>query len=283
MPSVHCMKKIINFTPTGTQPTRENSFAPLEVNEIIEEVHQAYEKGITIAHIHARDPKHYSNTYKKEFYGPIIEGVRKYCSDLLICASLTGRNFPELTQRTEVLECLPDMGSLTMSSLNFPSGASVNQPEMILNLIGKMEEWGVKPEIECFDSGMVNYTKYLISKNILKPPYYMNVILGNIYNGQSDLSNVANIKTSLPDNVICCLGGVGPQQLRSNVLGLLDFDGVRVGLEDNLYFHEKNKATNMELLTRIRGIMEYMGCSVMTPTELREMGYGNKIIDSRKG
>ena len=141
------------------------------------------------------------------------------------------------------------------------------------------------PSSECriITQTMVNYTKYLISKNMLKPPFYMNVILGNIYNGQSDLSNVANIKTSLPDNVICCLGGVGPQQLRSNVLGLLDFDGVRVGLEDNLYFHEKNKATNMELLTRIRGIMEYMGCSVMTPTELREMGYGNKIIDSRKG
>ena len=61
------MKKIINFTPTGTQTNRENSLAPLTPNEIIEEVHEAYEFGITMTHIHARDPKDFSNTYKKEY------------------------------------------------------------------------------------------------------------------------------------------------------------------------------------------------------------------------
>ena len=242
------MKKIINFTPTGTQPTRENSLAPLEVNEVIEEVHQAYEIGISITHIHARDPETFSNTYKKEIYGPIIEGIRKHCSELLVCASLTGRNFPELSQRTEVLECLPDMGSLTMSSLNFPTGTSTNQPQMIMDLISKMGEYGVQPEIECFDSGMVNYTKYLISKNMLKPPFYMNVILGNIYNAQSDLSSLAAIKSSIPHNVTTCIGGIGNQQLKSNIIGLMEFDGIRIGLEDNLYYKGKIKTTNIELL-----------------------------------
>lgn len=277
------MKKIINFTPTGTQPTRENSLAPLQVNEIIEEVHQAYELGISITHIHARDPETFSNTYKKEVYGPIIEGIRKHCPELLVCASLTGRNFPELSQRTEVLQCLPDMGSLTMSSLNFPTGASVNQPQMILDLISKMEEFGVQPEIECFDSGMVNYTKYLISKNILKPPYYMNVILGNIYNSQSDLNSVAAIKSSIPDNVTTCIGGIGVHQLKSNIFGLIEFDGVRIGLEDNLYYKGKTRATNMELLARVYRIMNELDLGLMTSKELREKGYGNKLIDSRKG
>jgi 3-keto-5-aminohexanoate cleavage enzyme len=277
------MKKIINFTPTGTQPTRENSLAPLQVNEIIEEVHQAYELGISITHIHARDPETFSNTYKKEVYGPIIEGIRKHCPELLVCASLTGRNFPELSQRTEVLQCLPDMGSLTMSSLNFPTGASVNQPQMILDLISKMEEFGVQPEIECFDSGMVNYTKYLISKNILKPPYYMNVILGNIYNSQSDLNSVAAIKSSISENITTCLGGIGVHQLKSNIFGLIEFDGVRIGLEDNLYFKGKTKATNMELLARLYRIMNEFDLELMTSKELREKGYGNKLIDSRKG
>lgn len=277
------MKKIINFTPTGTQPTRENSLAPLQVNEIIEEVHQAYELGISITHIHARDPETFSNTYKKEVYGPIIEGIRKHCPELLVCASLTGRNFPELSQRTEVLQCLPDMGSLTMSSLNFPTGASVNQPQMILDLISKMEEFGVQPEIECFDSGMVNYTKYLISKNILKPPYYMNVILGNIYNSQSDLNSVAAIKSSIPDNVTTCIGGIGVHQLKSNIFGLIEFDGVRIGLEDNLYYKGNTKATNMELLARVYRIMNELDLELMTSKELREKGYGNKLIDSRKG
>jgi uncharacterized protein (DUF849 family) len=276
------MKKIINFTPTGTQPTRENSLAPLEVNEIIEEVHQAYEIGISITHIHARDPETFSNTYRNEIYGQIIQGIRKYCPELLVCASLTGRNFPELSQRTEVLKCLPDMGSLTMSSLNFPTGASTNQPEMILDLISKMGEYGVQPEIECFDSGMVNYTKYLISKNILKPPFYMNVILGNIYNAQSDLSSLAAIKSAIPHNVTTCIGGIGNQQLKSNIIGLMEFDGIRIGLEDNLYYKGKIKATNIELLKRAYRIMNELEMECMSSKELRKNGYGNKLIDSRE-
>ena len=276
------MKKIINFTPTGTQPTKENSLAPLELNEIIEEVHQAYEIGISITHIHAREPETFSNTYKKEIYGQIIQGIRKYCPELLVCASLTGRNFPEFSQRTEVLECLPDMGSLTMSSLNFPSGTSTNQPEMILNLISKMGEYGVQPEIECFDSGMVNYTKYLISKNILKPPFYMNVILGNIYNAQSDLNSLAAIKSAIPHNVTTCIGGIGNQQLKSNIIGLLEFDGIRIGLEDNLYYKGKIKATNIELLKRAYRIMDELEMECVSSKELRENGYGNKLIDSRE-
>jgi uncharacterized protein (DUF849 family) len=276
------MKKIINFTPTGTQPTRDNSLAPLEVNEIIEEVHQAYEIGVSITHIHARDPETFSNTYKKEIYGQIIQGIRKYCPELLVCASLTGRNFPELSQRTEVLECLPDMGSLTMSSLNFPTGASTNQPEMILDLISKMGEYGVHPEIECFDSGMVNYTKYLISKNILKPPFYMNVILGNIYSAQSDLSSLAAIKSAIPHNVTTCIGGIGNQQLKSNIIGLMEFDGIRIGLEDNLYYKGKIKATNIELLKRAYRIMDELEMECMSSKELRKNGYGNKLIDSRE-
>jgi uncharacterized protein (DUF849 family) len=128
-------KKIINFTPTGTQTTRENSLAPLLPKEIIDSVHEANELGISIVHLHTRDEITLENTYKKEVYQKIIEGIKKYCPELLICVSLTGRNFPELEKRSEVLQLLPDMGSLTMSSLNFPSGTSVNQPNMILSLI----------------------------------------------------------------------------------------------------------------------------------------------------
>jgi uncharacterized protein (DUF849 family) len=138
------MKKIINFTPTGTQTTRDNSLAPLTPNEIIEEVHNAYELGITVTHIHARDPKDLSNTYRKDVYGEIITGIRKHCPGLSICVSLTGRLHPEFEKRSEVLELYPDMGSLTMSSINFPKSASVNEPDMILKLIEKIDYTGIK-------------------------------------------------------------------------------------------------------------------------------------------
>ena len=275
------MKKIINFTPTGTQTTRSNSFAPLTPNEIIDSVHEANELGISIVHLHARDEFTLENTYKKEVYQRIIDGIKIYCPELLICVSLTGRNFPELEKRSEVLQLLPDMGSLTMSSLNFPSGASINQPEMILSLIKEMDKYGVQPEIECFDTGMLNYTNYIISKNILHPPYHINIILGNMYNGQCDLGTLSTIKNNLPSNSFTCLGGIGSQQLKSTTYGLLDFDGVRIGLEDNLYYKDKEKTTNMELLKRVHKIMNELDMKHYTSKELREKGYGNKFTNIR--
>ena len=275
------MKKIINFTPTGTQTTRSNSFAPLTPNEIIDSVYEANEIGISIVHLHARDEVTLENTYKKEVYQKIIEGIKKHCPELLICVSLTGRNFPELEQRSEVLQLLPDMGSLTMSSLNFPSGASINQPEMILSLIKGMDKYGVQPEIECFDAGMLNYTNYIISKNILTPPYHINIILGNMYNGQCDLGTLSTIKNNLPSNSFTCLGGIGSQQLKSTAYGLLDFDGIRIGLEDNLYYKGKEKTTNMMLLKRAHRIMNELDMKHYTSEELKEKGYGNKVTNIR--
>jgi 3-keto-5-aminohexanoate cleavage enzyme len=268
--------KIINFTPTGTQTTRDNSFAPLYPNEIIEEVHQAYELGITLTHIHARDPITLENTYKKEIYSEIINGIRKHCPDLSICVSLTGRLTPEFEKRSEVLELYPDMGSLTMSSLNFPKSASVNEPEMILKLIEKMKNFGVIPEIECFDSGMLNYTNYLISKNILTDPIYINVILGNIFNAQTDLPTLSSIFNNKPKNSIMCIGGIGKEQLKSNLLGLLYFDGIRVGLEDNLYYNDKDKTTNIDLLKRVHRIMVELNLKIIKPNDFKKLGYGNK-------
>ena len=275
------MKKVINFTPTGTQPTRENSYAPLLPNEIVEVVHEANELGISTVHLHARDEETLKNTYKKEVYQKIMEGIKKHCPDLLICVSLTGRNFPELEKRSEVLQLHPDMGSLTMSSLNFPSGASINQPETIMGLIQEMDKYGVQPEIECFDTGMLNYANYLISKNILKPPYHINVILGNIYNGQCDFGTLSSIKSNLPANSYTCLGGIGSQQLKTTTYGLLDFDGIRIGLEDNLYYKGKEKTTNIDLLKRAHRIMGELDMTHYTSNELKEKGYGNRLTNIR--
>lgn len=269
------MLKIINFTPTGTQPTRKNSLAPLLPNEIVEEVHEAYELGITLVHIHARDEQLH-NTYKASVYAKIIDGIKKHCPDLAVCVSLTGRLFPEFEKRSEVLELQPDMGSLTMSSLNFPTGASINEPEMILKLIEKMDKYGVKPELECFDSGMLNYTNYLINKNILKPPHYINVIFGNIYNAQCSLATTASILAVKPANSLMCFGGIGNQQIAANVIGLTYADGIRVGLEDNLYYKNKDLATNIGLLSRIHRLAKELSVTILKPGEFIQMGYGNR-------
>jgi 3-keto-5-aminohexanoate cleavage enzyme len=274
------MKKIINFTPTGTQTTRQNSFAPLEPNEIIESVVEANDLGITLVHLHARD-ENLENTYKVEHFSKIIDGIRKYCPDLVLCVSMSGRNFPEVEKRTEVLQLMPDMASLTLSSLNFQTGASINQPDVILQLIEQMDKWGVIPELECFDTGMINKANNLISKNILKPPFYFNAILGNLYNSQSDILSVANIKHQLPQNSITTIGGIGSQQLKSNIYGLIEFDGIRIGLEDNLMFRKGEKATNSDLIKRIHRIMAELDLELMSSNEFRKLGYENRNTNNR--
>ena len=167
-----------------------------------------------------------------------------------------------------------------MSSLNFPTGASVNEPSTIIGLIERMYEYGVTPEIECFDSGMLNYTNYLIKKNVLKGPHYINVIFGNIYNGQTDLSTVSSIYHNKPENSLMCVGGIGKEQLKSNMVGLLYFDGIRVGLEDNLYYTGKDKAKNIDLLKRTHNIINELGFTVMEPNEFKDLGYGNRKINN---
>ena len=268
-------KKIINFCPTGTQPTRENSLAPIYFNEIIDSVLSSVEIGITMVHIHARD-EHGKNTYKKDFYQRIIDGIREHAKELVIGVSLSGRYVSELSLRAEVLSLQPDFGSLTVSSMNFPKSASVNDPETILWLISEMDKYGVIPEIECFDSGMLNYTNYLIKKGILSHPLYLNVIFGNLFNAGTDIATMSSIIHNLPENAKVCFGGIGQQQLKANVMGILEADGARIGLEDNLYFSDKKLATNQELLLRLRRIMDELNYSVMSSQEFRQLGYGNR-------
>ena len=165
MPSVHCMKKIINFTPTGTQTTRENSYAPLEANEIIDSVVEANELGITLVHLHARD-ENLKNTYKVEHFSKIVDGIRKYCPELVVCVSMSGRDFPEVEKRTEVLQLMPDMASLTLSSLNFHTGASVNQPGVILQLIEQMDNITQHAFSSIYFQEMINEQKRSLGKGL---------------------------------------------------------------------------------------------------------------------
>lgn len=269
------MEKIINFCPTGNQTTSENSLAPIFPTKIIEEVLACYDVGITLVHLHARD-EYGANTYKKEAFQRIIEGIKSNAPDLTIGVSLSGRYVEDQYLRSEVLSLYPDMASLTMSSLNFPQSASINSPETILWLIEEMNKFGVNTEIECFDTGMLNYTQYLISKGILPPGIYINVIFGNLFNAGVDLANVSAILHHLPKEATICFGGIGKAQLKANVLGLLEVDGVRVGLEDNFYLYDRKKATNLELIKRIHRLMEEFNMTLMDTISFKNKGFKNK-------
>ena len=272
------MNCIINFTPTGMIPTKEMTpFVPVTVQEIIDEVHEAIEIGITMVHLHARDEQTGEPTYKAEVYSEIITGIRRFYSDLVVVVSLSGRTFREFEERAEPLKLegnvKPDMGSLTLSSVNFNREVSISDPEMIQALAQEMKRRNILPELEAFDSGMINYAKYLERKGLLEPPHYFNLILGNIACAQADLLHVGVMIRDLPQNSFWSLGGVGDCQLMMNSIAVAFGGGVRVGLEDNIWYNPERTrlSRNVDLIRRIHRLAKANERKVMTPGELREL------------
>lgn len=266
---------IINLCPTGMVPTKEMTpHVPVSPNEIIEDVLACAEIGINMVHVHARDTNG-KPSYDPAIYEKILTGIRKYRPDLIIGISLSGRDFKEFEQRAAGLslqgDAKPDTGSLTTSSLNFPKQASVNSPEMIKRLSETMLEKGILPEIEVFDTGMINYAKYLITKGLIKPPYYFNLLFGNIANAQAEEDEAMLMLKRLPENCLWSFAGIGDCQLKMNELGIKLGGGVRVGLEDTIYFDDKRTilATNVELVKRMHEVIKIHGRKLMEPLELR--------------
>ena len=258
-------KLIINFTPTGVIPRKDMTpHVPIFPDEIIADVLEARQYGISIVHIHARDEEG-NPTYKKDTYANIISGIREVAPELILCVSTTGRDFFEFEKRSECLKldgnCKPDMASLTLSSINFNKQASINSPDMIQALAKKMLENNIKPELEIFDLGMINYAKYLHKKGLIQPPFYFNFILGNIACAQANILNLGLMISELPDNSIWSVGGVGDSQLKMNIIGMANGGGIRVGIEDNIWLTPKRDklAANMDLLKRVYTIAQVLG------------------------
>jgi len=269
---------IINFTPTGMIPTKAMTpKVPITVAEIVADVRAAVALGITMVHLHARDEVTGEPTYKADVYGRIIAGIRESAPDLVICVSLSGRTFQEFAQRSEPLslggDLQPDMGSLTLSSLNFNRQASINAPDMITALAREMQARGIRPELEAFDAGMINYAKYLESKGLLAAPHYFNLLLGNIACAQADLLHAGLMIRDLPPNSYWSLAGIGHAQLPMNSIAIATGGGVRVGLEDNIWFDAARTrlASNADLLRRVHDIAAANGRAVMPAGKLRKL------------
>ena len=266
---------IVNFCPTGMIPTKAMTpHVPVSPAEIVTDVLDCVQAGANLVHLHARDATGTPH-YDREIYARQIAGIREAQPDLTICVSLSGRNFGALEQRADPLalrgDLRPDMGSLTLASLNFPQQPSINAPEMVRRLAERMHERGIKPELEVFDVGMVNYANYLIEKGVLTPPHYFNILLGNLASAQATPAQLAAILSALPPDSIWSLAGIGRQQLTANTLGLLWGDGVRVGLADNIWFDGERRqlATNRALVERIVSLAHSLERRVATAQEVR--------------
>jgi uncharacterized protein (DUF849 family) len=120
---------------------------------------------------------------------------------------------------------------------------------------------------------MINYAKYLIRKGLLTPPYYFTLLLGNIACAQANLMHLGYMIHELPADSFYSIAGIGNAQLPMNAVSIAYGGGVRVGLEDNIWFDDERTklATNRDLVQRVISLAKIRGRSVMDPGTFRNL------------
>jgi uncharacterized protein (DUF849 family) len=265
-------KLIINAAITGTVLNKSDTpHLPVSVDEIVECARQVRDAGASIVHLHARNADQ-SPSFDPALYDLIIKRVRA-ATDLIVCVSLSGRFVSDVNVRAAPLEAQPDMASLTLGSMNFMTQPSVNPPEVIRELAQRMQARNIVPELEVFEAGFINFSNYMIRKEILTPPFYCNILLGSLGAAPLDLTGLGHMVSLLDDRVTWAVGGLGQYQLDANVMSIAAGGHVRVGLEDNIYYDRERRdlANNTRLVERIVRIGREMGREPATPLEAREI------------
>ncbi|HXK62480.1 MAG TPA: GNAT family N-acetyltransferase, partial [Acidobacteriota bacterium] len=162
---------VINVCLTGMVPEKKAApFVPISVEEIVEDAVRVFDAGARVVHVHARDAEG-KPTWDARVYERIFRGIRRERPELICCASTSGRLWSDFERRSEVLyldgPAKPDFASLTLGSLNFINGPSVNSLDTIVRLAETMRERGILPELEVFDVGMIGVAKYLERKGVI--------------------------------------------------------------------------------------------------------------------
>lgn len=267
---------VINLCPTGMVPTRADTpHVPLTPQDVAADVRRCADAGASIVHIHPRDAEG-RPSQDPAVAAAFIRAVREAAPDIIVCITTSGRVQHELEGRAKVLELdgdvKPEMASLTLGSLNFGKAASINAPETIQGLARRMQERGIVPELEIFDSGMLDYAHYLRDRGVLGGPVYANILLGSLGTLAATPFNLALLVERLPPNAMWAAAGIGRYQFMMNRLAIAMGGGVRVGLEDNIWFDDERTelATNPRMVERLTTIARAMGREPATPSQVRQ-------------
>ena len=272
---------VISAALTGALTTREQCEAiPYTPEEVAEEAAAAREAGAAVAHIHARtdegDP-----TFSTETYREIHEAVRAR-TDILVNFSTGAVDEPVETRTDYIREVSPDIAALNMGSMNYAKysdrrGEFVfdqvfdNSFSEIQAFLSAMNDAGVKPELECFDTGHIGNIRPLLKQGGLTHPIQFSLIMGVLGGIPATVENLAHQVRQLPDDATWQVIGVGRDQWPLVGAALSMGGNVRVGLEDNFYLPEGEMAeSNADLVARAARMARDVGREPATPAEARE-------------
>ncbi|MBW1730938.1 MAG: 3-keto-5-aminohexanoate cleavage protein [Deltaproteobacteria bacterium] len=253
---------------------------PYTPEEYAAEAKRAYDAGAAVVHIHARKPDG-SPSYEVEDYQKIYDAVTAECP-VIINFSTGAVGIPMEKKIAPVKEIKPaiaalNMGSMTYAKYNEKKKTFVfdfvfaNPFSEIVPLLSAMKEAGVKPELECFDSGHVGNCFPLIHMGLLEPPYQVSLIMGVLGGIPPTVDNLAHQVRLLPPNSDWEVIGISHDQWRMVAAAIALGGNVRVGLEDNFYVSPGVMArSNGDLVEKAARMIRDQGREVATVEECRE-------------
>jgi 3-keto-5-aminohexanoate cleavage enzyme len=269
-------KLIITAAVCGSAATREqNPHIPYSPTEIADEIVRARDAGAGIAHVHVRDPVTGVPSFTTEYFREVRDRVRERC-DILLNFTTSGfslRGSRVMKQRVAPLKLGVELCSLDVGSMNLRGRLFLNPPEWGPYCAKIARKHGVKPEIECFDSGHVGLAKRLIDDGLLDPPYFLQICLGTQGGIGACIRDFVFMSECLPKkDVIWTAMGVGAHQFPIAVISILSGGHVRVGFEDNIYLSRRVLAkSNAELVEKAVRLARDLGRSIAEPAEVRKL------------
>jgi uncharacterized protein (DUF849 family) len=271
---------------TGTNPA-----VPVTPEEIANEAIAANKAGAAIAHIHVRNPETGKASTELKHYREVVERIRDSGSPVII--NLTtgpgGRFVPDpadpmtagpssgmftAERRVEhVVELKPDICSLDVASMNFGEWNMVNSPAILRAMAKMIQDAGVKPELEVFDTGHVRLAAQMCADgDIADPRPLFQFCLGISWGAPASSEAMSLMRDLAPDNAVWASFGISRHEMPMVSAATLLGGHCRVGLEDNLYISRGELASgNAQLVEKAVGIVQSLGEDVATVDQACEI------------
>jgi uncharacterized protein (DUF849 family) len=271
---------VISAALTGVLATRDLCPAiPYTPKEIGEEAKRAADAGAAIVHIHARNPEG-GPEWRVETFAEILSEVRSR-TEVIVNFSTGAIGIPVEQRIAHIRELKPEIGALNMGSMNYAIYSEkkktfyhdhvfANPFKDIRFFLEAMNEAGVRPELECFDTGHIANTGPLIDMGVLRPPYQFSLIMGVLGGIPGTTRHLANQVETLPEDSHWQVIGIGLNQWPLVAAAITMGGNVRVGLEDNFYVEEGRTAnSNGELVEKASRLAHDLGRDVASIEEAR--------------
>ena len=265
-------KLIITAAICGAEVTKEqNPAVPYTVAEIQREAKSAYDAGASIIHLHVREDDG-TPTQDKARFKACIDAIKEVCPDAIVQPSTGGAVGMTDLERLQPTE-LPgiEMATLDCGTVNFGGDEVFVNTENTIKNFGKiMIERGIKPEVEVFDKGMVDYAIRYAKQGFIKEPMHFDFVLG--VQMTATARDLAFMVDSIPAGSTWTVAGVGRHEFPMAAIAIAMGGHVRVGFEDNVYMSKGVLAkSNGELVSRVVRIANELGREIATPKEARQI------------